>query len=811
MPEECVSQPRRIKCLRTQLVCALCTQPVCDLRTQPVCALHTQPVCALRTQSVMHPVYALRTQPVCALCTQSVCALCTQVVSLRDQLQKVQSDIDKDPHNHILKENEALLVKEFYEAERDEEKFLFQQANIKCYENDQIPPIFLKHFEDFLGKTQQVHDIEDCATLFHKRIREDDALRMITEVPDKEIKNAMFDIGDFKTPGPDGFTTAFFKKAWGIIGADVFQTPSRVNDFRPIACCNVLYKCISKIIINRIKHVLGSLVSNNQSAFIPGRQIQDNILLTQEIMKGYNRKGGPKRVAFKIDLQKAYDTVSWKFLKKTLEEFGFHKKMFHWIMQCVTNAGFTLNVNGERIGYFKGRRGLRQGDHVSPYLFTLIIKVFSLMFNRQIERDLKFQYHFGCKTMKLVHVCFADDLLVMCHGDYDSVRVIKSDLDEFSTCSGLLPNNSKSTVFFGSLCEEDRQAILNVLPFAIGKLPNKVKNWKNKSLSYAGRLQLIVVVLESIHVYWASIFLLPITVINEINKLLKGFLWNQGDTTKGKAKVAWTNLCRPKDQDLYDARLKEDLTLRDMITNGQWNWPKEWYEKFPMVTQVACPTLNDVTTDKIVWRNKDGKDLKFFVNIAYADMSIQINLENGGIMQLIDAICAAMNQKTLIISCSNVPFLEIFRAALVELLILNIMERNGRIFRDAKRSCEEVFKCIVEVIKHKVLGITFKDSKVVRDVEDKWKEDSVLRVILGFNEYNIIGGKDGSIMEVCFPRVVMPYPLSPPYSVNGMADPLLMMPELLFLKSLWWQVKYKIADLLAVVQSRLHLVTLLHS
>ncbi|GJR43474.1 RNA-directed DNA polymerase, eukaryota, reverse transcriptase zinc-binding domain protein [Tanacetum coccineum] len=411
---------------------------------------------------------------------------------------------------------------------------------------------------------------------------------MIAEVLDCEIKMAIFDIEDSKAPGPDGFTAAFFKKAWKVIGNDFCKavkeffrsgrmlgeinatlislipkvdTPNKVTDFRPIACCNVLYKCISKVITNRIKPVLGMLVSNNQCAFIPGRSIQDNILLTQELMKGYNRKGGPKRVAIKIDLHKAYDTVSWSFLKRILQYFGFHDKMMEWIMQCVTTAGFTINVNGDIIGYFKGGRGLRQGDLISPYVFTLIMKVFSLMLKRQINNHPRFEYHFGCKSIKLVHVCFADDLLVMCHGDSYSVQVIKSALDEFSTCSGLLPNNSKSTVFFGSLNEEEKSDILNEIPFIAGKLPvrylgvtliakrlsvkdcrcllDKIKckigNWKNKCLSYAGRLQLIAAVLESIHEYWASVFLLPITIIKEINKLLKWFLWNQGESAKGKA------------------------------------------------------------------------------------------------------------------------------------------------------------------------------------------------------------------------------------------------------------------------------------
>ncbi|GKC31836.1 hypothetical protein Tco_1039130 [Tanacetum coccineum] len=115
-------------------------------------------------------------------------------------------------------------------------------------------------------------------------------------------------------------------------------------------------------------------------------------------------------------------------------------------------------------------------------------------------------------------------MLLMCHGDSNSVKVIKRALDEFSSCSGLLPNNSKSTVFLGSLNEVEKNAILNVLPFTTRKLPV--------------RLQLIAAVLESIHVYRASVFLIPAIIIKEINKLLKWFLRNYRETAVGKAKVA---------------------------------------------------------------------------------------------------------------------------------------------------------------------------------------------------------------------------------------------------------------------------------
>ncbi|GKF76101.1 RNA-directed DNA polymerase, eukaryota, reverse transcriptase zinc-binding domain protein, partial [Tanacetum coccineum] len=94
-----------------------------------------------------------------------------------------------------------------------------------------------------------------------------------------------------------------------------------------------------------------------------------------------------------------------------------------------------------------GGRGLRQGDPMSPYLFTLVMECFTLMMDRNVKRNPKFQYHYGYKNMEITHVCFADDLLVLCHGDADSVKVVRETIDEFGECSGLLPNFNKSTIF----------------------------------------------------------------------------------------------------------------------------------------------------------------------------------------------------------------------------------------------------------------------------------------------------------------------------------------------------------------------------
>nr|GEZ42961.1 RNA-directed DNA polymerase, eukaryota, reverse transcriptase zinc-binding domain protein [Tanacetum cinerariifolium] len=155
----------------------------------------------------------------------------------------------------VLRDIEANLVKGFFEAESDEEKFLFQQAKIKWLRNrdknisyfhkvlkgrnnrskvfslsdaygeicsgDRILKLFLKHFEEFLGNAQPVKKVEDCATLFQRRLSPDVAQKRIKDITEKEIKSAMFDINDSKAPGPDGFTVAFFKKVWSIIGNDV--------------------------------------------------------------------------------------------------------------------------------------------------------------------------------------------------------------------------------------------------------------------------------------------------------------------------------------------------------------------------------------------------------------------------------------------------------------------------------------------------------------------------------------------------------------------------------------------------------------
>ncbi|GJW58569.1 RNA-directed DNA polymerase, eukaryota, reverse transcriptase zinc-binding domain protein [Tanacetum coccineum] len=303
----------------------------------------------------------------------------------------------------------------------------------KRYDNCDVIDQFVKHFQAFLGISPDVTKLEDNeGTIFDNKVFVEETNQMTKDVTDEEIKKALFDIDDNKAPRLMEFFNS--GKMLGEINATLISlVPKSMNhqkvfDFRPIACCNVVYKCISKILSNRIKLALTHLVDDNQSAFVPGRAITDNILLTQELLKGYNCVNRPKRCSFKIDIQKAYDTVSWAFIGDLLEKFGFPKKMRDWIMKCITTPKFTIYVNGDRYGYFNGGRGLRQGDTISLYIFTLVMEMLNLILKDEIRKEKEFKYHFGYKQLKIIHLCFADDLIMLCHGDITSVNTLKKAL-----------------------------------------------------------------------------------------------------------------------------------------------------------------------------------------------------------------------------------------------------------------------------------------------------------------------------------------------------------------------------------------------
>ena len=168
--------------------------------------------------------------------------------------------------------------------------------------------------------------------------------------------------------------------------------PSSMHDYRPISCCDTIYKCISKIIATRIKRCLPYIISPAQAAFVHGRSIADNILLTQELMKNYHLDSGPPRCALKIDLMKAYDSIKWGCILDILYAMGTPPTLMRCIKACITTPTFSICVNGELTGFFARKKGVRQGDPLSSFLFLISMEAFSLSLSKAVLHP-SFEFH----------------------------------------------------------------------------------------------------------------------------------------------------------------------------------------------------------------------------------------------------------------------------------------------------------------------------------------------------------------------------------------------------------------------------------
>lgn len=270
------------------------------------------------------------------------------------------------------------------------------------------------------------------------RCDQDQSIKMTAIPTCEEITTVMHKLNPNKAPGPGGLNSGFYKAAWSILGNEVTTSiqhfffssfmPSATNstiltlvpkhtraslitDFWPIACLNTVYKVVSRLLVKRLKPILPYLIAPNQTAFVKGRLLVENTSLAGELVNGYHRLNGTKRITLKVDIAKAFDTLSWDFLLSCLEGFHLPREFISWVRACVCTTSFTVGCNGSVNGFFKGSRGLCQGDPLSPYLFVIALNNLSLMLN-QAAQEMRFNYHLNCPSSRLTHLCFADDLLI---------------------------------------------------------------------------------------------------------------------------------------------------------------------------------------------------------------------------------------------------------------------------------------------------------------------------------------------------------------------------------------------------------------
>ena len=272
-----------------------------------------------------------------------------------------------------------------------------------------------------------------------KRLDLEAGLRLDRTVSEDEVKHAVWDCGSDKAPGPDGFTFKFIKTFWDILKADIcafvvaffdkgyipvgcnasfitlipkIENPLLVNDFRPISLIGVQYKIIAKLLANRLARELNSIISFEQSAFVAGRQILDGPLMVNEVAS-WAKKQKRKMMIFKVDFEKAYDSVSWAYLEKLMQFMGFSDKWRFWIRACLLSARSSVLINGNATPEFTLHRGLRQGDPLSPFLFIIVMEGLHVMMEDAVGNAVFRGVKIGPEDLHLSHLFYADDALFM--------------------------------------------------------------------------------------------------------------------------------------------------------------------------------------------------------------------------------------------------------------------------------------------------------------------------------------------------------------------------------------------------------------
>lgn len=260
---------------------------------------------------------------------------------------------------------------------------------------------------------------------------------------EEEILAAIKDCHSLKAPGPDGFNFSFVKKAWSIMKQDILaffvefyehasfakginctfvalvpkvEGASTFSEFRPISMVGCVYKILAKVLANKFRKVLPEIIGETQAAFIGGKQILDGVLIANEVIDHW-KKSRVGRLILKIDFEKAYDCVNWKFLLDMLSKFGCGERWCRWIRACISTSSLSILINGSPTEEIFPQKGLRQGDPISPFLFNVVVEALNIMMERVKEGGFIKGIVVGNNGVNISHLQFADDSIFFCNNE----------------------------------------------------------------------------------------------------------------------------------------------------------------------------------------------------------------------------------------------------------------------------------------------------------------------------------------------------------------------------------------------------------
>lgn len=391
-----------------------------------------------------------------------------------------------------------------------------------------------------------------------------------------EAASVLKSMSNNKSPGSDGFTAEFFKMFWGNLGHFIIRSLNYgfrkgelsitqregiitcipkdnkprhfTKNYRPISLLNCIYKLASGVIAARIKRLLPKLIHPDQTGFIAGRYIGENIRLVYDIMH-FTEENKIPGLLLSIDFEKAFDSVSWSFIYKVLELFGFGESIISWIKVFNKNVRLSVNQHGNLSEFFSIGRGCRQGDPVSTFLFLLCAEVLAIMVrnNTNIKGIMV-----NDRENKLSQ--YADDTLFILDGSCESLNATLDVLHYYSNFSGLRVNFDKTHAVWIGINKYSAASIKTKWKLSWGKVEFKllgiifhvdldkmeqinfmekiqkiralVKLWRRRSLTPLGKITVIkCMLLPILNHLFISLPNPSDVIIKEINSLFFEFLW----------------------------------------------------------------------------------------------------------------------------------------------------------------------------------------------------------------------------------------------------------------------------------------------
>lgn len=399
------------------------------------------------------------------------------------------------------------------------------------------------------------------------------------------------------SPGPDGFGPSY-KHFWPILKDDVLQLfgefhtgclnldgsnrallvllpkkegVSTADGFHPISLQNYPMKLFSKVMVNRVKPHIPLHVDADQTGFVHGRSIAENFVYAADLLSCCHKRKVPTTV-LKLDFKKAFDSVEWPSLDAILHARGFDERWRGWVSNILMTGRTAVMLNGVPDRWMNCRRGLRQGDPMSPFLFFIVADVLQRLIRCEADRGTLCHPIDG--TLPCPVLQYAEDTLILTKGDVQTMCVLKQILEDFSLTTGLTINFHKSTFVPMNVEEHTANEMASVLGCALATFPQTylglllsphklrisdyqplltsfdryLAGWKSRLLITGGRIVPLNAVLGSLPIYFMSSNLLPKTVRDLLNAKWRAFLsTGEEKCTRENCLIAWERVCQSRE------------------------------------------------------------------------------------------------------------------------------------------------------------------------------------------------------------------------------------------------------------------------